>query len=86
MEPAKFPQSNVTLKCPDEIDGQPCGDLPVYTDGKVCVSLWRLTWLDRLRALFYGNLWLYLWTGATQPPVGLIMDKTVFIVRPEKEE
>lgn len=87
MEPIKFPESNVTLKGPPpDVFDEVCGDLPVYTDGKVCVSLWRMTWLERLQALIYGNLWLYVWTGPTQPPVGLIISKTIFIDRKQSEE
>lgn len=56
--------------------GQPAvGDLPVWSDGSVCVSLWRLTWGERLAALWRGKIWLRIRSGQTQPPVALHTEK-----------
>jgi len=56
-----------------------CGSLWVYTDGKQCVSCWRLTFKERLLALLHGNIWLLVYCGHTQPPVTVLCGKTVFI-------
>lgn len=32
--------------------------LPAYTDERETITLWGLTWRERLRVLFTGRLWL----------------------------
>jgi hypothetical protein len=32
--------------------------LPAYTNERETISLWALTWRERLRVLFTGRLWL----------------------------
>ena len=49
--------------------------LPVWTDGEQCISRWRLSWLDRLRVMLYGHVWLATLTGANQPPVCLSAER-----------
>ena len=54
MKPIKFPEQN-------KVWGEnqpPYLPLPAYTDGKETISLWKLTWKERLRILFIGHLWL----------------------------
>lgn len=43
----------------------------IWTDEEQCVSLWRPSLLERLSILFYGNVWLAVLSGATQPPVAV---------------
>lgn len=76
MTPSQFTESNKTLLAPTGMDN--CDSLPVFTDGKQCISLWRPTWRERLQFLFYGRLWVYVIGGSTQPPIALVIDKTVF--------
>jgi len=76
MDPVNFPQANKTLTAPGSMPE--CGELPVFTDGKVCVSVWQLSFIERLRLIWYGRLWLFVWSGETQPPIGMIIDYTVF--------
>lgn len=54
-----------------------CGDLPVYTDGKHCVSCWRPTLKERFYILFRGRIWLGVLSGSTQPPV-FVAGESVF--------
>lgn len=57
MEPIKFKeQTCVYAKNQDEY-----GDLPVkkYKDG-MCVSCWRLSFIERIKILFTGKIWLSL--------------------------
>lgn len=45
--------------------------LPIWTDGKQCVSCWKLSFRERIAALLFGRVWLSVLTGGTQPPVAL---------------
>lgn len=74
MKPTTFPESNGTL------GGGPAAtygteddviDLPVHRNGAQIISCWRLSWLDRLRALFTGRVWLHVLTQRTHAPVCL---------------
>ena len=47
-----------------------CGDLPVWTDGEQCVSLWRPSLRERLSILLFGKVWLIV--IGRQPPVSLV--------------
>lgn len=54
MRPVSFPeQSTVWAK-----DQPPYLPLPAYTNERETISLWALTWRERLRVLFTGRLWL----------------------------
>ena len=77
MEPIKFKQSNKELLKPEGWTDEQCESLPVYSDGEQCVSLWKMTWRERLSALFYGKVWLFVYGGKTQPPVGMLDRKSV---------
>ena len=79
MEPINFKQANKNLLKPEGWTDEECGSLPVHSDGKVCVSLWQMTWRERLSALFFGKVWLFVHSGQTQPPVGLTVTKEVFV-------
>ncbi|MDD3019486.1 MAG: hypothetical protein PHX61_00735 [Alphaproteobacteria bacterium] len=46
-----------------------CQSLPVWCDGKQCVSCWKPTIADRIRIALGGNIWLGVMSGNTQPPV-----------------
>lgn len=78
MEPKKFEQANKDLLKPEGWTDKECGSLPVFTDGKVCISLWSLTWRERFSALFFGKVWLFVHSGQTQPPVALMAIKNIF--------
>ncbi len=79
MKPIKFPEANKTLGKPQGMTDDECGPLPVFSDGKVCISCWKMGWRERLAALFFGRAWLYVYFGSTQPPVALEAIKTVFM-------
>jgi len=78
MKPMKFAESNKVLTKPKGMTDKECGPLHVYSDGKHCISLWKLTFAERVKGLLFGNLWLYIWSGETQPPVAIVIKKTVF--------
>ena len=59
MQPAQFPEVNVTLAK----DQPPYRPLPAHrasftTPGVPVVTCWQLTWCERLRVLVRGRLWL----------------------------
>ncbi len=79
MEPMKFPQANRNLLKPKGMTDAECGSLPVLTDGKICISLWKANFRERLSFLLFGRLWLSVWSGQTQPPVSLEARQSIFL-------
>lgn len=75
----KFKEANKNLLKPESMTDEECGSLWVYSDGRQCISCWRLTWKERIKALLFGKVWLSVLCGYTQPPVWLACDGTVFI-------
>lgn len=78
MEPMNFEQANKNLLKPEGMKDEECGSLPVFSDGKQCISLWKMTWRERLSALLFGKVWLWVISGQTQPPVGLLAANEIF--------
>jgi len=78
MEPVNFEHANKNLLKPQGMTDEECGSLPVYTDGKECISLWKMTWRERFSALFFGKVWLFIYSGFTQPPVALMACREIF--------
>lgn len=78
MIPVKFAEANKNLLRPNSMSDEECKALWVFTDGSICVSRWHLSWRDRIRALWYGHIWLTVHSGGTQPPVRLDSDVTIF--------
>ena len=78
MTPIKVKQANKNLLKPHNMTAEECSSLWVYTDGKQCISCWKLSWKQRIKALLFGKVWLSVLSGGTQPPVWLDCDKTVF--------
>lgn len=80
MIPIRFEQANKDLLKPEGWTDEECGSLPVFNDGKVCISCWHPSWRERISILVYGNIWLWVHSGHTQPPVALEGAKTIFKV------
>ncbi|MCM1543685.1 MAG: hypothetical protein NC110_00140 [Ruminococcus sp.] len=80
MKPIDFPQSTKVLQRPEEMLDTDCKPLPVWSDGKECVSCWRPTFKERLKILVSGKVWLSVLCGRTQPPVYITGEH--FFVRP----
>lgn len=78
MKPIQFPEANRVLRRPEGMTEDECGDLHTHTDGQYSLSCWKMTWRERLSAFFFGNVWLWVMSGSTQPPVALEAKKTVF--------
>lgn len=71
MHPAEFPQVNKRLGAPKGCEGE-VGALPVCTDGNVCVSCWELTPEELEIVKRTGKIFLFVFSGETQPPVALV--------------
>jgi hypothetical protein len=82
MIPEEFPQMNKHLtpsgkEYSDNVeDVRP---LFVWTDGEQVVSCWRMSWRERLAALWYGRIWAATLSGSTQPPLCLQAKRTYFL-------
>lgn len=78
MNPIKFKEANKNLLKPNNMTDEECKSLWVYTDNQQCISCWKMTFKQRIKALLFGKVWLSVYSGQTQPPVWLDCDKTVF--------
>ena len=54
MKPIKFPEQTMVWA----ENQPPYLPLPAYSNDQETISLWALTWRERLRILFTGRLWL----------------------------
>jgi hypothetical protein len=54
MKPIEFPEMTTTWAK----DQPPYLPLPAYSSERETISCWRLSWLERLRLLAGGRLWL----------------------------
>jgi hypothetical protein len=73
MKAENFTQANRLLEAPSNWDSDKrgeCQPLPIYHGGGLMVSCWSLSWLERLRVLFSGRLWLTI-VGDVHPAVAL---------------
>ena len=75
MKPVKFPESNRELTAPNGMEN--CESLHVFNDGFTSVSLWKASWVERLKILLLGEIWLGVCFGSTQPPVFVVVDKPI---------
>ena len=69
MIPIEFAESTKVLGKPSVMSNSECGSLPVYSDGKKCMSCWKASWQERLYMLFTGKVWIGVVSGNTQPPI-----------------
>ena len=78
MKPISFKEQNKILTKPSSMTDDECQSMPVFTDGVNCISCWKLNLKDRLKALIFGKVWIYVWSGKTQPPIAPVFGRTVF--------
>lgn len=82
MKPIDFPQSTKVLQKPSTMTNEECSPLHVWSDGTQCVSCWKPSFIERLKILFTGKVWLGVLSGETQPPVFLSGER-VFVEKPK---
>ena len=68
----------MTLSRPRGMTKEECGPLPIWHDGTQCISCWRPSWRERLSILFFGRIWLSVFSGMRQPPVWVWGTRTPF--------
>jgi len=73
MKPIKFNASNATLQHPScwRPTAEECSPLPVHRDGEHIISCWRPTVRECLQLLWHRELWLWVWSITSQPPVAV---------------
>jgi len=76
MKPIKFDDQNFTLTAP--ITYEDCGSLPVHKTGLDIVSCWKMSFRERIAALFFGKAWISIRAGRTHPPIYVSCEKTFF--------
>ena len=84
MKPIKFKEQNVTFA-----ENQPeYLPLPAFKDENgVVISCWRLSFRERLRVLFRGNIWLSLLSfNKPLTPSIITTDKSDLFLPNEKED
>ena len=65
-----FKRANASLGRPPGMTKDQCRVLPVWTNGKMCVSCWKLTDEEKDQIIETGLLYVGVLSGApTQPPV-----------------
>jgi len=69
-----FKGSNRNLKKPGSLTDKECVSMDIYTNGKQCLSKWKMSFRERLKFLFMGYVWVWVWSGQTQPPVLITLD------------
>jgi hypothetical protein len=69
MNPIGFPEANKTLTKPASMTDEECGPLEIFSGEGQCISCWRPSLRERLSVLFFGRVWLSIFSGETQPPV-----------------
>lgn len=75
MKPVAFKEANGTLLGGPGADfgtEESVSDLPVCraSTGEI-ISCWRLTWLDRLRLLLTGRVWILVLARQTHAPIAV---------------
>lgn len=77
MKPLHFKEANRKLTAPKGMEDN-CDDLHVFNDGTNCISKWEPSVRERFKLLFGANIWLWVVSGKTQPPVAIQVAKTIF--------
>ena len=85
LKAIKFKEANKNLLKPSDMTDDECSSLWVYSDGRECISCWKLSFAQRISALLFGKIWLSVLSGKTQPPVWVGCGKTMFI-KPKRRE
>ncbi len=82
MKPCdEFPHATKILTRPAEMTDEECGSLAVWEGDSMLVSRWKMRWRERLSALVYGTVWIWVYTRTgTQPPISIEATKNIFHV------
>lgn len=90
MKGINFPEATKELGKPDNMTDEECYSLPVFSNGKYCVSCWELTEAEIENITKTKKVWLHVLSGHTQPPVMVdayfpfVSNKVLFDATPEE--
>lgn len=86
MQGVHFKEETDELRRPPGMTEEQCGSLPIYrtSDGH-CISCWELSDEELETLKKTKRIWLWVWSGKTQPPVSLAVDNP-FEPEPEQVE
>lgn len=74
MRGIEFPEATTKLLPPEgQEDKVYALHIWRHPEGGLVISKWKLTWRERIKILFTGNLWFSAW-GNTHPPVSHSVD------------
>lgn len=75
MKPIEFKGQTIVLQKPANMTDEECSPLAILQLDNTCISCWKMTWRERIKALFTGVVWLGVLSGRTQPPVYVTIDR-----------
>lgn len=74
----KFKEQTGTLKRPASMTDKECSSLPIYKADPHIISCWKMSLWERVRAVLFGKVWLWVWSNSSQPPVALDCRRSAF--------
>lgn len=73
--PVPFNGHTHVLRAPKGATAEECGSLPVRVAHGVFTSCWELTPAEQAEAFATGRLWVQVWSGHTQPPIRVSIER-----------
>lgn len=74
MTPVRFNFANRSLN-----------DLPVFTNGRECISCWQPSWPERFSVLLFGRVWVSA-IGRSLPAMNVEASRTLIESEPSKKK
>jgi len=70
------------------VKGTKQGKLPICKTDIGWISCWRLNFMDRIRAVIFGRVWIYTYDTKFQYPVSMSCERTLFnkVPKPKKNK
>lgn len=85
MKAVKFKEATKELARPEGMTDKECHSLWVWNgDKKQCISKWKLSFREKVRAVLFGTIWIGVVFGQTQPPIWITCEKDCFIKPPKQ--
>lgn len=78
MKPIQFKESTAVLTKPENMTDEQCGPLQVHRTGERIISCWKMSLVERIRAVLFGKIWIHIHTKKTHPAISLECKKTIF--------
>jgi len=77
MQPVKFDGYETILGAPTDWKQHEikCVALPIMRQDGACISLWSFSWKERWQILMGRRLWVWVYGGITQPPIGFAVEE-----------